>query len=148
LEPVCSYRVRLHTPPEWIGPTPEGIRVNFLVAGGDVTGPRVCGTVRPVGGDWLTVRTDGVGLVDCRLTIETHDRGLLSLSYSGVVDLGTDGYQAFLQGKSPSTIPVRVASRFQTAHPSYNWLNRLQCFSIGETDLDRSEVRFDVYAIR
>ena len=45
-------------------------------------------------------------------------------------------------------MPLRVVTRFQTTHPTYQWLNRLQCLNIGEADLERFEVRYDVYAIR
>ncbi len=64
-----SYVVTLENPPEVIGPVPEGIRANFYVTGGEISGPRLQGTVRPVGGDWLTVRTDGMGILDVRATL-------------------------------------------------------------------------------
>jgi hypothetical protein len=35
-----------------------------------------------------------------------------------------------------------------TAHPDYTWLNRLQCVGIGEASPERSEVCYDVYAVR
>lgn len=35
--------------PEVIGPVPEGIRVNFYNTGGEVSGPRIRGKLRPVG---------------------------------------------------------------------------------------------------
>ena len=62
--------------------------------------------------------------------------------------LGEDGYHKFLQGALPPRVPLRVVSRFQTAHPTYLWLNRLQCLNIGEANLERFEVRYDVYVIR
>ena len=40
LEHICSYSAQLQNPPEVIGPVPEGIRVNFYVTSGAVTGPR------------------------------------------------------------------------------------------------------------
>ena len=63
-------------------------------------------------------------------------------------DLGEDGYHKFLQAALPPSVPLRVAARFQTSHPTYQWLNRLQCLNIGEVDTETFEVRFDVYAIR
>jgi hypothetical protein len=64
LEHIFSYVGRLADAPEIIGPVPEGIRVNFYSAGGEVTGPRIRGKVRPVGGDWVIVRRDGVAYLD------------------------------------------------------------------------------------
>lgn len=147
LEHIFSYSAGLH-PPEIIGPVAEGIRLNFYVTGGEVSGPKVRGILRPVGGDWLTIRTDGIGILDVRATIETHDHALIHIAYTGIGDLGEDGYQNFLQGVLPPKLPLRVAPRFQTAHPDYKWLNRLQCFNVGEVDLKRFEVRYDVYAVR
>jgi hypothetical protein len=81
-----------------IGPVPEGIRVNVYATGGEVQGPELHGKLRPVGGDWLLERQDGIGMLDVRATIESHDGALIYITYTGVIDLGEDGYQQFLQG--------------------------------------------------
>ena len=109
-------------------------------------GPRLRGAVLPVGGDWLLLRTDGIGLVDVRLTLQTHDNALIYMAYNGVLDLGADGYAKFLAGEMPATFPVRIAPRFQTGHSAYVWLNRLQCFGIGEADTREAKVSYDIYA--
>jgi hypothetical protein len=147
LEHICSYTAQLQ-PPEVIGPVSEGIRANFYITSGEVTGPHLRGIIRPSGGDWLTIRTDGVGVLDVRLTIETHDGGLVYLFYTGVADLGEDGYEKFLRGELPPTGQLRAAARTQTAHPAYIWLNRLQLLNIGEVDSARLAVRYDLYAVR
>ena len=97
LEHICSYSAQLQNPPEVIGPVAEGIRINFYVTSGEATGPKIRGILRPVSGDWFTIRTDGIGLLDVRATIETHDKALIFLAYTGVGDLGEDGYHKFLQ---------------------------------------------------
>ncbi len=147
LEHICSYTATI-APPEVIGPLPEGIRANFYVTGGEVSGPKLRGKVRPVGGDWLTVRADGVAILDVRATIETHDGALLYVTYSGVSDAGEDGYQRFLRGELQEPLSIRTAPRIHTAHPSYLWLNRLHFLGIGEAYPSRGEVRYDVYAVR
>ena len=147
LEHICSYNATI-APPEVIGPVPEGIRVNFYITGGEVSGPKLRGKLRPVGADWLTIRTDGVAILDIRTTIETHDEALIYVNYPGVVDLGEEGYQKFLNDESPpSGLPIRTNPRCHTAHPNYQWLNRLFCLGIGQAFLDRSEVVYDVYAV-
>ena len=149
LEHICSYRATLASAPEVIGAVPEGLRINVYVTGGEVSGPRIRGKIRPVGGDWLTVRTDGVGILDVRATMETHDGALIYVTYNGVVDLGEDGYQRLARGETIADgTPIRTAPRLHTAHPDYRWLNRLQCVGVGEAFLGRSEVRYDVYAVR
>jgi hypothetical protein len=140
LEHIMSYTVKL-AEPEVIGPVPEGLRVNIYVTAGEVTGPRVSGKLCPVGGDWLTIRGDGVAILDVRGTIETHDGAL--------IDLGDDGYKQFLQGRPPASgTAIRMSPRLYASHPGYLWLNRLHCLGIGQAFLERSEVAFDVYAVR
>lgn len=148
LEYVFSYNAKLH-PPEVIGPVPEGLRINRHISGGEVHGPNLRGKLRPVGADWVTIRTDGVGIIDVRATIETHDGALIYVAYSGVVDMGVDGYQKLLRGEPPPNgLPLRTTPRCSTSHPDYLWLNRLQCVGIGQTVIERSEVVYDVYALR
>ena len=63
-EHVMSYTAQLAAP-EVIGAVPDDLRINFYVTGGTVTGPKVAGKIRPVGGDWLTLRKDGVSYPRC-----------------------------------------------------------------------------------
>jgi Protein of unknown function (DUF3237) len=147
LESIFSYHLQLN-PPEIIGPVPEGIRANIYTQSGTVTGEKIQGILRPVGGDWVTVRADGVGITDVRGTIETQDGALIYMTYTGVLDLGEDGYQKFLQGELPTNAQIRNAPRFQTAHPNYLWLNRLQAVSIAEINFTTFTADFDVYALR
>jgi hypothetical protein len=148
LEHVLSYSGTLASPPEVIGPLPEGIRVNFYSTGGEITGPKIRGVLRPVGGDWMLVRNDGVGLLDVRTTFETHNGALILVTYTGTVDLGPNGYEMFLRGELPSKVQLRTAPRFQTSHPDYLWMNRLHCLGIGEYRADTNMAKYDVYAVR
>ena len=149
LEYLCSYNATLQLPPEVIGPIPEGVRANVYITGGEVRGPKLNGKVRPVGADWALLRPDGVIILDVRTTIETDDGALIYAAYTGVIDFGPDGYQQFLGGGvPPDGTPIRAAPRVPTAHPAYQWLNRLQCLTIGETRLSQGEVRYDLYAVR
>ena len=147
LEHICSYRATLRMPPETIGPVPEGIRSNAYVTGGEVYGPKIHGRILGVGGDWLLIRRDGVGVVDVRATIQTDDNALIYVTYGGLLELGPDGYAGFLVGELPPVFPIRTAPRFQTSHPAYLWLNRLQCIGVGQADRETSSVSYDVYAV-
>ena len=147
LDHLFSYTANLD-PPQWIGDCPEGLRIVFPVSGGELTGPRVRGRILPGGGDWMTGRRDGVGILDVRGTVETDDGALLYMAYTGVTDLGEDGYQSALRGELPAAIKLRVVARFQTSHPAYLWLNRLQCLSIGESVIAEMKVAYDCYAVR
>lgn len=83
-----------------------------------------------------------------RATIETQDEALIYSSYTGVGDLGEDGYDKFVQGEPPPIVALRVVPRYLTAHPDYQWLNRLQCLGIGEFDVQNLKVGYDLYAVR
>jgi hypothetical protein len=148
LEHIFSYSAILKNPPEIIGPVPEGIRANFYVTGGEVKGPKLNGKILPVGGDWLTIRPDGVGILDVRATFETNDGALIYTTYSGVLDLGENGYQKFLKQELPEYIQLRIAPRYHTAHPEYQWLNRIQCLGIGQLDVRHSQVHYNIYVVR
>lgn len=147
---LATIRVPLGQP-ETIGPTPEGIRVNWYwsPAEGVVSGPKLNARVRSIGGDWMTIRRDGVGLMDVRATMETTDGALLWVEYQGYYELGPNGYQDFLNHRLPVCAPTRTTPRFHTASPAYLWLNRVQCIGIGEVTIE-SEVAYtyDLYAIR
>jgi Protein of unknown function (DUF3237) len=143
---LFSYTATVRLPPEVIGPIPEGIRANFYVTGGEVHGPRIKGTIEPVGADWLLIRRDGVGILDVRATFRTDDGALIYAPIGGVADLGTDGYDKFLQGELPSRVEIRTVPRFQTAAPAYLWLNRLQCLNVGYIETATGTVQYDVYA--
>ena len=146
LRHLFAYSANL-TPPEVIGPVPGGVRVNFYVTGGTVDGPRLAGTLLPVGGDWLTLREDGVAMLDVRITLKTADDALIFVSYRGLGDLGRDGYSRFLRGELPPTLALRTVPVFSVAAPQYEWLHRILCVSTGEVDFARLTVRYDVFAV-
>jgi hypothetical protein len=141
-----SYTATLREP-EAVGPVPDGVRLNFYVTGGSFSGPKCRGSVLPVGGDWLTIRRDGIGVLDVRATLQTQDQALIYIAYTGVLDLGKNGYDNALKGKFPDVVPLRVASRMHTSHPKYQWMNRLQCVQFGEANLPTLTRRYDVYAM-
>jgi hypothetical protein len=147
IEHIFSYRAQLK-PPEVLGAMPGGVRVNFTILGGEVSGPKLKGTVQAVGADFFTLRTDGVGILDVRACLKTHDGALIDVAYQGVGDLGEDGYAQFLAGELPPKLQLRTAPRMTCAHPDYLWVNRLQCMAIGYIDMQTVEVFYDVYALR
>lgn len=143
---LFSYTVFVN--PEVIGPVAEGIRVNLQAVGGTLNGPALKGKIRPQGADYLYVRTDGVAALDVRLTFETTENALIYATYTGVGELGLDGFTRFATGQVGGLIPLRVAPRFATSHPAYLYLNRLQCVGIGTGDLTTGTINFDIYAVR
>lgn len=148
LEHILSFTGIGCNAPEVIGPVPEGIRMNFYNAGGEVIGPRIRGRLRAAGGDWVTVRKDGVALLDVRVTFETHEGALILVTYQGMADFGEYGYDKFLGGEFPPAVHLRISPHFFTSHPAYLWLNRLHCFGVGEYNPAARSATYDVYAVR
>ena len=145
---LFSYSAQLKNPPEVVGLVPNGFRVNFYIGGGSFAGPRMKGTILPVGGDWYTVRGDGVALVDVRGTLQTDDGAIISVAYTGVRDLGPEGFGLFLSQDLPEEGHVRIAGRLESADPRYEWVNRVQCVGVGVSSRARADIAYDVYAMR
>ena len=137
----------LQAPPEVLGAVADGVRANFYVTGGEFRGPRLQGRLRAVGDDRFLLRRDGIGQLDVQLMLDTDDGALIEIRYDGLGDLGVDGYERFLRGELPALLPLHTTPRFRTAHPDYQWLNRLACVGVGAADLQRFEVRYDLYAL-
>lgn len=148
LEYLFSSQSKLTFPPEIIGDTPEGIQLHFYREGGEIVGPKLRGSFRAVGGDWLTVRPDGVGMVDVRGTIESEDGALIYQYYSGIVDFGADALDQLREGKMLPVNQSRIVPRFVTSHPDYLWINRVQAVGIGESRPEVGGTLYDVYALR
>src|SRR5215472_1753013 len=98
IEHLFTYRLQLG-PPQIIRPVPADLRIDFPIVGGEVTGPRLQGSVKPGGADFGTLRTDGVFLVDVRGALESHDGALIEITYTGVMDLGPDWLRKVPQGR-------------------------------------------------
>lgn len=148
LKHVFSYDATL-APPELIGPVPDDIRVNFYVTGGDVWLPdgSKIGKLKPVGGDWLTVRADNQGVLDVRATVEMNDGALLYVAYNGLLDFGEKGYENLRKGKFPDMARIRSAPRVLTSSPAYAWLNSSHLLNVGEVDFRKGYVAYDVYVV-
>ena len=148
MEHICSFTATLK-PPEVIGTVPEGLRLNIYITGGEVTGPKIRGKVLPVGGDWITIRSDGVAILDVRATIETHDAALIYVTYNGLTDFGESGYEKALNGEIAGVSrPIRTNPRMVSSHPAYQWVNRAFYLGVGHSFPEGGKVAYDVYAVR
>lgn len=146
---VFSYRATL-APPEIIGPVPDDIRLNFYVTGGEMWLPdgSAIGKLKPVGGDWMTVRRDNQAVLDVRATAEMNDGSLLYVTYNGLLDLGEGGYDNLRRGRLPSTARICAAPRVVTSSPGFAWVNGSQLFNIGEVNFDTGVVEYDAYVAK
>jgi Protein of unknown function (DUF3237) len=109
-----------------IGEVPLGNRRIREVTGGEVTGERLSGIVRPGGADWLLVGPDGWGRLDVRLTIDTSDGAHIYVQYAGVIEY-TEAAQAANAGDRSSDYEdhyFRTAPRLESGDDRYGWVNR------------------------
>nr|WP_253762888.1 DUF3237 domain-containing protein [Ruegeria sp. HKCCD4884] len=150
LEHIAKFTVPFTGDFHISGETPDGIWLHFAIKeGGTVEGPHLKGVIEPVGGDWMRVRPDGVGLLHARALIKPTEGGApILFEDTGVCEFGPDGYAAVLKSNLPATAPVRLAPRYLTSNPNYSWMNRVQGFGIGEASLSDITLRFDVYSAK
>lgn len=150
-EPEFLFRVTvpLERDKDPVGETPDGLRFNFAIGmGGRLDGPALAGEILHRGGDWMRVRQDGVGIANIHALIKPDGGGIVLTEYGGAVDFGPDGYQSLIAGGGPKRAPIRLAPRYLTAEPRLSWMNRLQCLGIGEVNLERYLVEYDLYRFR
>jgi len=121
-------------PPQKLGAVPHGARVIAPIAGGSFEGPRLRGKVVAGGSDWTLLRPDGVLELDLRITLETDDAALISMTSFGVRQGPDDVLAALARGESvdPSKYYFRTAPRFETSAPRYAFLNRLIAVASGD----------------
>jgi hypothetical protein len=107
-----------------IGATPAGHRGIAPVMGGRFVGDRLRGTVLP-GHDWFVTRTDGVLVIDVRLTLETDDGATIYLAYAGRMIGRGDAMARFRKGETLAAedYSLTITAKFECGDPRYAWLN-------------------------
>jgi truncated hemoglobin YjbI len=133
---------------EVVGPTPDGLRINWHVTEGSFVGPGFEAVVLSGAADWMRIRQDGVAIVNVQACFETPSGVRVYGSYGGVFDLGPDGYARALRDEFDPLPPVVVTPTYATADPQLEWLNRAQCIGVGRVDMSALRVEFDVYLVR
>src|SRR6476659_6724654 len=124
--------------PQKIGAVPHGTRVTAPIASGHFEGPRMPGKVLPGRGDWTVLRGDGGREHDLRVTLETDDGALIHMTSFGLRHGPPEVIAAIARGESvdPSTYYFRTTPRFETAHPTYAFLNRIIAVATGDRRAD------------
>ena len=140
------------SPADWMvaGDGGYGTRVIAPVTGGTFEGPKLKGTARNFGADWLLIRHDNVAIVDVRIVLETEDGAFIHMYYDGVLDLNEEQIKKMLQGEFPPEARAHTTPRFETGHEKYRWLNKLKAAAIGKVVRKPGEfyVDYSVYALR
>ncbi|MGV0871195.1 DUF3237 domain-containing protein [Mycolicibacterium sp. XJ879] len=129
-------------------PTPLGTRLTFVTTGGVIDGPRLRGEILPGGGDWLMVGSDGVGRVDVRATLRSHDGALIHYRAGGVIKIPADGMARLAAGEvlGFDETYVRTTPSFETADERYAWLSAV--VAVGYNILSPDHIDYRVYRVR
>ncbi|MET0380254.1 MAG: DUF3237 domain-containing protein [Spongiibacteraceae bacterium] len=86
--------------------------------------------------DWPLIGTDGVGRLDVRSTLQTHDGAVIYVRYEGRSTSGADGSTLY-------TSPL-----FETASPEYAWLNKIQAVAKGRITPGAQTLVYEIYEVR
>jgi hypothetical protein len=131
-----------------VGRTPVGERRIVEIVGGEVTGPKLTGTVLPGGADWQVVRDDGTTVLEARYTVQTEDGSLVYVQHAGFRYGPPDLPFRIARGEDvdPARYYFRTAPTFETSAPALAWLNRTVAVCTGMRTKDRAIL--DFYAVR
>jgi len=147
-EPLAEVRLEFHPEHQRVGPAPDEVVFRFTVSAGRVEGPRLDLTVVPCGGsEWGTIRGDGMFGLDMRHMLRTGDGELVYATFSGLYDLGDDGYLDALEDRLSSKARADLMVRFYTAAGEYRWLNREQFVGSGERDFASRTLALRIFSL-
>jgi hypothetical protein len=128
-------------------PTPVGARLTFITTGGVIEGPKLRGELLPGGGDWLIAGSDGIGRVDVRATLRTHDGALVHYESRGVIKIPADGMQRLAAGEvlGFEETYIRTTPKFETSDERYAWLS--QIVAVGYNILSPNHIDYRIYHV-
>jgi hypothetical protein len=132
LEPLFIFQIEVK-PPSIIGATPGHDRRVGEIVGGRFEGKRLRGKILSGGSDWQSLRGDGTTTLNVRLVMETHDGGLIGMTYLGMRHGPKEVMERIARGDavSPSEYYMRATPYYETASPEYGWLNRIVSVAYG-----------------
>lgn len=116
-----------------IGETPLGKRIIVPITGGTFEGDRLRGTIEPGGADWMTLRPDGVTMLDVRVVLRTDDDALVMLTYQGLRHGPPEVMVRLAAGDpvDPAEYYLRTTLCFETSAERYLWLNKIVAVATG-----------------
>lgn len=145
-EPIFRIRCELANILD-VGRAPLGHRRVVNILGGTVTGARFTGRILPGGADFQIVAADGMADLHARYTLESDAGALVQVDSKGMRHGPPEVLARLAKGEDvdPGEYYFRTVMRFETAHPSTDWLNRILALARGARD--KNAVRLDVYEV-
>ncbi|KAK3944405.1 hypothetical protein QBC46DRAFT_440634 [Diplogelasinospora grovesii] len=112
-----------------VGTGPRGNRIVVPIAGGTFAGPKLKGTVLPIGADWELLDSNGNITADVRQTFHTDDGANI---------------QVFETGTSQPDGTAHVRLTYETGSSKYYWMNSIVAIGIIRV-LDSSHITIDTW---
>lgn len=140
---VFSARITLGPPVE--RGTVDGQRKRFIaITGGDVTGPKLTGTVLPGGGDWQSIHEDGLTELDARYSLKASDGTVIAVTNVGVRVASPEIIKRIAAGEDvdPALYYFRTTPRFEVAEGPHIWLRRSAFIARGIRKPDHVVIEF------
>jgi hypothetical protein len=130
-----------------LGPAPFGHRRVVNLLGGTVSGAKLNGRILPGGTDMQIMAADGALDIHARYTLKSDAGALIQVDSKGMRHAPPDVLAQLARGEDvdPSLYYFRTVMRFETAHRSTAWLNRILGIARGQRE--KNAVRLDVYEV-
>lgn len=143
---LATIQVEVGEPFE-IGPTPEGVRRVIPITGGRVEGPRLNGTVVPMGADYQLLLSDTVTELEAKYAIETTEGERIYVSNLGIRSGSAEDIARLVRGEpvDPERIYFRCTPRLLSSGPEWSWLSTRILVGSGRRHPDRVEL--DVFVV-
>jgi hypothetical protein len=142
---LCDFSIDFE-PIQYI-PTGIGVRANYVVKEGVVTGERFNGELVAGGGDWVVVGTDQIARLSVRATIRADDGELVFVTNTGRIDLRDGIGERLLAGErlGPTDLYARSSPLFETGSQTYGWLNSI--VTVALNGLAPQHVDYEIYEV-
>lgn len=101
-----------------------GSRRLVAINGGNIRGPRINGTILPVGADWPTLHPGGVLTFDARWSFQTTDGALVYVQNRGIRRASLEVHDRLDRNEAvdPKLVYFRTTPVFETGALGYQWL--------------------------
>jgi len=129
------------------GSGPAGHLRIVRITGGNFEGRRVSGDVLEGGGDWQTLRDDGVAELDVRCLLRAKSGALVHLYGTGMRHGPADVMARLGRGDEvpAEAYYFREFVRFTTSAPELQWLNKM--LAVATASRQRNSAHLEVFEI-